>query len=273
MEIFLAYIPFLIALGLAAGFLAGLLGIGGGIILVPGLYFLFKALGYDTALLMHMAIGTSLAVIIPTGISSMLAHNRKGAVLWDVVRAIGPGIVAGVIAGTIIAKLLSAAGLILVFAVSLIVFAGLMQIPPPVSTEEKKPRIPPVRGMAGGLGVGILSTLMGIGGATLNVPFMTLHGIRIHNAVASSSALGPFIALPGALGFIVIGWNISGLPPFSLGYVNMAALLFIAPVSMMMAPFGAKAAHRLSVTSLRRVFALFLCVVAVKMIYEALMNV
>ncbi len=270
MENFLAQahilMPLLIALGLMAGFMAGLLGIGGGIILVPGLFFLFKMLGYDPSLLMHLSVGTSLAIIIPTGISSALAHKRHGAVRMDVVLAIGPGIVAGVAGGTFIAGVLSGASLTLIFACALIVFSILMQIPSKQGAGDATIHQP--AGTLGGMAVGVLSTLMGIGGATLNVPFMTLNGIPIHNAVASSSALGPFIALPGTIGFILIGWGITGLPPLSVGYVNMAALMVIAPFSMLAAPWGAKAAHTLSIALLRRVFSAFLIVVAVKMIWE-----
>ncbi len=262
----------LILLGGVAGFMAGLLGIGGGIILVPGLYFVFKTLGYDTSVLMHVCVGTSLAVIIPTGISSSLAHYKKGAVRMDLVKRIGGGVVIGVIAGTVLAHYLSGDSMTLVFAVALFIFAGLMQIKP-----KQKPGVDaqaaygPKQPYAsiGGLIIGVLSSLMGIGGATLNVPFMTLSGVAIHQAVASSSAMGPLIALPGTIGFILIGWNEPGLPPYSLGYVNLIALALITPSSVFMAPFGAKVAHKISVVALRRVFAIFIVIVAIKMLLEA----
>lgn len=259
-------LPLLIFLGLLSGFLAGLLGIGGGIVLVPGLYFLFKTLGYDPGLLMHLAVGTSLAIIIPTGIISARSHNRRGAVRWDVVRKIGPGLVAGVVAGTVTASHVGGDSLTVIFAVALIGLAILMQLPP-IQKENADLKQP--LATIGGLGVGWLSSLMGIGGATLNVPFMTMHGISIHRAVGSSSALGPFIALPGAIGFMVIGWNITGLPPFSWGYVNLLAMLLIVPFSMLSAPFGVRAAHSLPVDKLRVVFAFFVFTVAIKMGVEA----
>ena len=272
MEDFIAHapvlIPLLLALGAAAGFMAGLLGIGGGIILVPGLYFLFKTLGYPAEMLMHLSVGTSLAIIIPTGLSSARAHYKRGAVRFDLVRHIGPGIVAGVIAGTAIADRLSGQSLTIVFAAALIFFAALMQIPPKVR-DDASHTIRQPKGTLGGLVVGALSSLMGIGGATLNVPFMTLNGVPIHNAVATSSALGPLIALPGTIGFIVIGLGAEGLPPFSVGYINLLAALVIAPVSVIAAPYGAKAAHAVSVTVLRRIFSAFIVIVAVKMIWEA----
>lgn len=271
MEQFISHAPFLIplllALGAAAGFLAGLLGIGGGIVLVPGLYFIFKTLGYAEANLMHLAVGTSLAIIIPTGISSARAHYRKNAVRMDVVKMVGPGIVFGVAAGTVIAGGLSGAALTIVFAGALFLFAGLMQIPPKV--REHGHSMTPAKGAAGGFVVGVLSSLMGIGGATLNVPFMTLNGVPIHQAVGSSSALGPVIALPGTIGFIVIGLGVPELPPFSLGYINLLAACVIAPLSVVAAPYGAALAHGASVKTLRRVFSAFIIIVAVKMIWEA----
>lgn len=273
MEVFLSHapvlLPLLIALGLVAGFMAGLLGVGGGIILVPGLYFLFKTLGYAPDHLMHLAVGTSLAIIIPTGISSAFAHYKRGAVRMDLVRHIGPGIVIGVMAGTVIAGIISGTELKMIFAGALFFFAALMQIPP--KPQEGGPKeMGYGRGSAGGFVVGVLSSLMGIGGATLNVPFMTLHGVPIHNAVASSSALGPIIALPGTIGFIIIGWNAQDLPPLSWGYVNLLALAVIAPLSAFAAPYGARAAHAVSVVILRRIFSIFIIIVAIKMLWEAM---
>lgn len=273
MEEFLAHapilIPLLIALGLVAGFMAGLLGIGGGAVLVPGLFFLFQTLGYPQESLMHLAVGTSLAIIIPTGLSSARAHFKRGAVRIDLVKHIGPGIVAGVMAGTCIADILSGHELTLVFGGALICFAALMQIPPKVR-EDASHTIGLANGSIGGFAVGTLSSLMGIGGATLNVPFMTLNGVGIRNAVATASALGPFIALPGTLGFIVIGWGEAGLPPFSLGYINLLSAAMIAPLSVLVAPYGAAAAHKVSVTALRRIFSAFIVLIAAKMMWGAL---
>lgn len=273
MEEFLAHapilVPLLIALGLAAGFMAGLLGIGGGIILVPGLFFLFKTLGYAPDILMHLAVGTSLAIIIPTGISSARAHFKRGAVKVDLLKHIGPGIVMGVAAGTLIADILTGHQLTFVFAGALFFFAILMQVPPKVR-EDASHTIGIMKGTIGGFVVGIFSSLMGIGGATLNVPFMTLNGISIHKAVATASALGPVIAIPGTLGFIIIGWDHAGLPPFSFGYINLLAAVLIAPLGVLAAPYGAAAAHKVSVTTLRRIFSLFIVIVAAKMMWDAL---
>lgn len=261
-------LPLLLALGAFSGFLAGLLGIGGGIVLVPGLYFVFSTLGFSPAIIMHMAVGTSLAIIIPTGISSGLAHYRRGAVRMEAVRRIGPGIVIGVGAGTMIANSLSGHALTLIFAVALIFLAALMQVKPRERIDGAH-GIGPINGTVGGFVVGALSSLMGIGGATLNVPFMTLNGLTIHQAVASASALGPVIALPGAIGFILIGLDAPALPPFTLGYVHLAALVIVAPLSVLTAPLGARAAHAVSVKALRRIFSAFIVIVAIKMFWDA----
>jgi len=272
MEDFLAQapvlVPLLLALGLTAGFMAGLLGVGGGIILVPGLYYIFTALGYAPEHLMHVAVGTSLAIIIPTGLSSAFAHYKRGAVKFDLVKHIGPGIVAGVVVGAALADRLAGHTLTLIFAAALLFFAALMQIPPKAREDGAHSMRQP-RGSIGGFVVGTLSSLMGIGGATLNVPFMTMNGVSIHHAVATASALGPLIALPGTVGFMVIGWNESALPPFSVGYVNLAAFALIAPLSVMIAPLGAAVAHKVSVLTLRRVFSVFIVIVALNMMWKA----
>lgn len=257
----------IIALGGVAGFMAGLLGIGGGMILVPGLYYLFSLCGFDHPQLMHLAVGTSLAIIIPTGLSSARAHYKKGGVRLDIVRAVGPGIVIGVGIGTLIADSLSGHGLKIIFAAALVVFALLMQIPAEKFRLRDHMPAQPWPTFAGML-IGALSTLMGIGGATLNVPYQTLNGVPIHTAIGSSSAMGPLIALPGAIGFIIIGWHETGLPPLSLGYVSVLALAAIAPVSVMAAPWGARAAHALPVKSMRRVFSFFIVMIAAKMMYD-----
>lgn len=259
-------IPLLLMLGVLSGVLAGLLGIGGGIVLVPGLYHLFHHLGYDQDILMHLAVGTSLAIIIPTGLSSARSHAKKGAVDMGLVRMIGFGLVIGVMAGTFVAGNISGNSLTVIFAVALAFFAILMNIPPRV--KDAKPLAQSIASI-GGLVVGVLSSLMGIGGATLNVPFMTLHGVPIHRAVGSSSAMGPLIAIPGTIGFAIIGWHVAGLPPLSLGYINMAAFIVIAPASVLAAPLGVMLAHKLNVKHLRIVFSIFLIIVATKMAWGA----
>ena len=264
-------IPLLIfMLGLAglAGFLAGLLGIGGGLVIVPGLYFIFNYLGYEESQLMHVAVGTSLATIIGTGLSSARAHYKKGSVRLDLVKNIGIGMVVGVGIGTIIASVVSGLWLTIFFAVTLVILAFLMRLnPEKIKLYDDVPK-QPVPIMAGSI-IGTICTLMGIGGAALNVPYMTMNNVSIHRAIGTSSALGLFIALPGSIGFIIIGlMNGENLPPFSLGYINLLALLIIVPVTTLVAPFGVAMAHQLSIKKLRHVFSWFMIFIALRMLYE-----
>lgn len=259
---------FLLSLGALAGFLAGLLGIGGGLVLVPGLYFGLKALGFESEALMHVAVGTSLAVIIPTGLSSARAHWRRGAVRFDLVKQIGPGILIGVGIGTLIAHQIEKQGMTVFFACALTALALLMLINParfsPLQTTPPQPWM----GLSGTV-IGVFSSLMGIGGATISVPWMAICRVPMHTAVGTASALGILIAIPAALGFIVIGWQAEGLPPFSLGYINFLAWPLIIPASVLAAPWGAKLAHSVSVDRLRKIFAWFLVIIAAKMMWEA----
>ena len=265
----LLWVPLLIGLGGLAGFLAGLLGIGGGMILVPGLFFSLSALGYTSDHLMHLAVGTSLAIIIPTGLSSALSHARRKAVRMDLVCRIGPGILLGVAVGTFIAGQISGDHLKLVFAVALLALSGLMMIDSTRFHWAKDVPGQPWSGLAGGV-IGALSALMGIGGATISVPYMTLCRVPIHQAVGTASALGMVISIPAATGYAVIGWGQEGLPPFTFGYINMLAFFLIAPFSILAAPWGARAAHSISVHALRKVFVVFLMIVSLRMLYDAL---
>ncbi len=262
-------IALLIAIGCVAGFLAGLMGIGGGIILVPGLYYGFASLGFAPESLMHVAVGTSLATMVATGLSSARAHWQRGNVDLVLVRAIGPGIVTGVIIGTLLAGIISGAGLRLFFAAALMGLALIMTVNPDrYLIADTMPRRP-WPGVAGAV-VGVVSTLMGIGGAVMNVPYMCLHRVPIHCAVGTAAALGLFIAVPGLAGFILIGWGQADLPPLSFGYVNLAAWAVIIPFSVMCAPLGARLAHALPVPALRRVFAFLILVVGARMLLEVL---
>ncbi len=265
----------LACLGGVAGFLAGLLGVGGGIVLVPGLYFVFHSLqsqmGFDPAYLMHISVGTSLAIIVPTGLSSALSHKRKGSVDFTLVRNIGIGVVFGVALATWIARGLDEAAMKMIFASAILVLAGIMMVNPSrfkLSGHEPKQ---PFTTIAGGI-IGTLSTLIGIGGATLSVPYMSLHGVSMHRAVGTASALGLVIAIPAALGFAFIGWGLDNLPPFSIGYVNVLAWACIIPVSVSVAPIGASVAHRISVKRLKMIFAIFMVLVAFNMWRKILMG-
>lgn len=251
------------------GILAGLLGVGGGIVLVPCIYYGLGAAGAAPDHAMHIAVGTSLAVIVPTGLASARAHGKKGAVLPEILRLTGPGIVAGTIIGTLAAGYFSGDALKGIFAVALAGLTVVMMFDP--ARLSRATEIPGRLGSGlAGCAIGALATLMGIGGATVSVPWMTLHGIPIHKAVGTAAALGLLISIPAALGFVLIGLDADGLPPFSLGYVNMAAWTVIAPAAVLTAPWGARAAHALPVKPLRRIFAGFMAVVALRMLYEML---
>lgn len=267
----LAYGPLALAMlaaGLAAGVLAGFLGVGGGIVLVPVLFQAFGFLGIDEAVRMHLAVGTSLASIVPTSIRSVTKHDAKGAVDRPVLIAWAPAIVIGVILGALIADRVDGTVLTLVFAVlALSVAAQMAFLPDRLRLGEAMPG-EPVRSSIGGT-IGLASTLMGIGGGTFGVTVMTLYGMPIHRAIGTASGLGLIISVPGMIGFILAGQGASGLPPASLGYVNALALAFIIPMTWLAVPWGVALAHRISRAALRRAFAGFLGLNAVLMITES----
>lgn len=260
--------PLFMGLGVLSGFLAGLLGVGGGIVLVPGLFFLFSQLGYAPEHLMHMAVGTSLAIIIPTGFSSARSHWKRGAVNFVLLRRLAPWILLGVGFGTLIANAISGDAMHMIFAAMLIFLAALMNLDPSRFSFSPRALEQPWSGIMGAV-IGVLSTLMGIGGATVSVPYMTLGRTPIREAIGTASALGPVISIPAAIGFVIIGFMAAPgtLPPFSLGYINFAAWVFIVPFSVLVAPLGARVAHRVPVKTLRMIFSVFLMIVALRMLY------
>ena len=254
-------------LGLATGFLAGLLGIGGGMIMVPFISAILAARGVSPGLSVKMAIATSMATIIFTSISSVYAHHKKGAVRWDIVKGLAPGIVLGAMVASLgVFAVLK--GSVLAF-----VFAGFVSFSATQMFLDKKPaptrQIPGTAGLlsAGGV-IGFLSGLVGAGGGFVSVPFMTWCNVAIHNAVATSAALGFPIAVANVAGYIVAGQNVQGLPPYAFGYLWLPALVVIASCSVLMAPLGAKAAHALPVKKLKRVFASVLYLLAIYMLYK-----
>jgi uncharacterized membrane protein YfcA len=259
----------LMAAGLVAGFLAGLLGIGGGGVLVPVLYEVFGFLDVDPAVRMHMALGTTLAVILPTALKSFSAHRARGAVDVDLLKRVAPWVIAGVIAGVLIAKVSSGATLKWVWAIA----AGLVAIKMALGREDWRlgDHLPgrPWPEIAAAA-VGLLSTLMSIGGATFVVPMLTLYGFAILPAVATASGVGPMIALPGVLGYAWAGWGADHLPPLSVGYVNLLGLAIIAPVSVYAAPFGVRLAHNIPRRKLELAFAAFLGCVSARFLFDLL---
>ncbi len=253
-----------------SGFLAGLLGIGGGLVLVPGLYFIFHLLGYQGDTIMHLAVGTSLATICASSLSSAWAHYKKGGVRFDWVKKIGIGLVVGVGIGTLIASHVSGLWLQIFFAVTLVVLAGLMRVNPEKIKPFKKSPSNVWSVFVGGI-IGIISTLMGIGGAALNVPYMVFNKVPIHQAIGSAAMMGFFIAIPGAFGFLIIGQGQEAdLLPFSIGYINLLALAVLIPVSVIVAPIGAYFSHKFSTKRLRSIFGIFMIIVAAKMIFEVI---
>jgi uncharacterized membrane protein YfcA len=250
--------------GLVAGTVAGLLGVGGGIVLVPVLYQTLAFLGVDESVRMPLAVGTSLATIIPTSIRSTLSHNEKGAVDWAMLKAWAAPTVIGVLIGTWLAAIVGGKGLTAVFAVG----AGALGLFMVLGREDWRLGNTVPRGLGSwllGLANGCLSVMMGIGGGTFGVTVMTLYGTSIHRAVATAAGFGLIIALPGAIGMIVSGWSARELIPFSLGYVNLIGLALIVPATILAAPWGVAIAHSLSRRTLRLAFGLFLCATAVRM--------
>jgi len=262
-------IVYLVVLGLCTGFLAGLLGIGGGMIMVPFLTAILTARGVSPDLAVKVAIATSMSTIVFTSISSLRAHHKRGAVRWDIVRGLAPGIVIGAALASVgVFAVLKGAWLALFFALFVSFSATQMLL-------DRKPK--PSRGLPGTVGqlgagsvVGFLSGLVGAGGGFVSVPFMTWCNVAIHHAVATSAALGLPIALANTVGYVVAGQGVEGLPTGAVGYVFVPALAVIAAASVLMAPWGVRAAHALPVKSLKRVFASVLYLLAAYMVWKAL---
>jgi len=261
----------LLSLGLCSGFLAGLLGIGGGMLMVPFLTIILSARGVDAGMAVKMAIATSMATIMFTSLSSVRAHHKRGAVRWDLVRGLAPGIVlGGLLAGAGIFALIKGQALALVFAV-FVGFSATQML------RNKKPapsrQMPGTAGQLGaGAGIGLLSGLVGAGGGFVSVPFMTWCNVAMHSAVATSAALGFPIALANTLGYVLGGWQLPAALPGALGYLYLPALAVIASASVLMAPLGARAAHAMNVQQLKRAFALLLYLLAAYMLYKGLLR-
>ena len=255
-------------LGAIAGVLAGLLGVGGGIVIVPMLVFAFGWQNFPQDVLMLMALGTSMGSIMFTSISSSLAHSRNKGVQWDAVRNITPGILIGTFCGSFLASHVPARFLQLFFVDFL--FFVITQM---LSGKKPKPsrHLPGLGGMsvAGGI-IGVVSSLVGIGGGTLSVPFLLWNNLDMRKAIGTSAAIGFPIALAGCFGYIVNGWNAANLPPYSFGYIYLPSLFGIVIVSMFTAPLGARLAQTLPVPKLKKCFALLLIVVGIRMLLKAL---
>jgi uncharacterized membrane protein YfcA len=251
-------------LGAVAGLTAGLFGVGGGLIIVPTLLWVFTSQGVDQSVVMHLAVGTSLATIIVTSLSSMYAHNKRKAIQWAVFFILTPGIVVGAWLGAAVADILSTVWLQRVFALFAMLVAMHLFIDVDFGKHNDLPgRL--VMSLAGAI-IGMISSIVGIGGGSMTVPYLHWNGVDIRNAVATSSACGLPIALAGTIGFIVVGWNEAALPSGSSGYVYWNAMPWIVLASSVVAPLGATLAHSLSTNILRKLFALLLFVVGLKLI-------
>lgn len=255
-------------LGLMTGFLAGLFGIGGGAVMVPLLTVMFVAQGFAPDYVVHLALGTSMAAIVPTSIASLRAHNKHGAVLWPAVRGLAPGIVVGTFAATFLAAWLSPRPLAIFFCLFMTYVAVQMVL-------NRKPdaarELPGLTGLTGaGMGIGSVSALVAIGGGTMTVPFLVWCNVRLQTAIGTSAAVGLPIALAGSLGYILNGWGIPELPAYTLGFVYWPAVLVMAGASFFSAPLGARLAHSLPVATLKKLFAALVILLALQMLRTVL---
>lgn len=265
MEALPSFMPSYLLLGAVAGFCAGLFGIGGGLLIVPVLAWLLQGQLPPGAPLMHIAVGTSLATIVPTALASIYTHHRRGAVAWPLVRRLAPGIVAGTAGGAVIADLIDSDGLRVIFAVFLGAAALQMAFG---AVPAARRDLPGYAGMtAAGIVIGGVSALVGIGGGTLTTPFLAWCRVELRRAIATSAACGLPIALSGTAAYLIAGLDSPDLPAGSSGYVHWPAALTIAATSVVCAPFGARLTHALPVTPLRRLFALLLVAAAIRLLF------
>ena len=256
----------LLAIGAFAGVIAGLLGVGGGIVLVPAFYYAFTGLGYGGPDVMQVCLATSLATIIVTSIRSVLAHNRKGAVDWAILKGWAPGIAIGAVVGMLAVAQLRTPTLQAIFGVLALVVAFYLgfgradwRLAPEMPKGGRRAVLSP--------SVGFLSVLMGIGGGSFGVPLMSLHGVPIHRAVATAAGFGVVIAVPSVAGFLLT--EVTGAPPYTVGAVNLPAFVVIIAMTLITTPWGVKLAHAMDPKPLRRVFAVFLALVALNMLRKA----
>lgn len=262
----LPLLALLLAIGAFTGVIAGLLGVGGGIVLVPCFFYLFGQLGYGSDHLMQVCIGTSAATIVVTSLRSLAMHNRKGAVDWEMLKAWAPWLVLGSVLGVVAAWFLKTVALQAIFG-GLAMLAGLYMAFGRASWRlgEEMPG-QPVAGMQAVV-LAFFSTLMGIGGGTFGVPLMTLYGKPIHKAVATASGFGVAISLPSLAGFLML--RVPDAPPFSIGAVNLAAFAIVIPLTFLTTPYGVRLAHSMNPAPLKRAFAIFLTLVGANMLRKA----
>ncbi|MDU8928927.1 sulfite exporter TauE/SafE family protein [Alisedimentitalea sp. MJ-SS2] len=267
MPLLLAMVALLVVTGGIAGVLAGLLGVGGGVVLVVAFFYVFQTLGFDGPQLMQVCLATSLATIIVTSVRSVMSHNKKGAVDWDILRGWAPGIAVGAVLGMFVASRLSSTTLQGIFGVLALIVALYLAFGRQnwrLGEEMPKGRAR----VATSPVVGFLSVLMGIGGGSFGVPLMTLHGVPIHRAVATAAGFGVIIAVPSVIGFLFL--PIKNAPPLTVGAVNLVAFGIVIAMTLITTPWGVKLAHAMDPKPLKRVFAAFLALVAINMLRKAL---
>ncbi|MBL4894952.1 MAG: sulfite exporter TauE/SafE family protein [Emcibacter sp.] len=270
-ELYLPLILLMLATGLVGGVMAGLMGIGGGIVIVPVLEFALGFIGVDPQIRMHVAVATSLATIIPTSISSSRAHHKRGAVDFSLARHWGPAIFFGATIGTWLAAQADSASLSAIFAIVASFIALKMILPLENIRLTKAVPKGPLGQLCPGI-IGMVSTMMGIGGGAMSVTALTIFNVPIHRAVATSAFFGLLIAVPGTIGFMITGQGNALLPPGSIGFVNVIGFLILSPATFLAAPLGVRIAHALTQRQLSITFGSFLMIVAVRMLYRTFMS-
>ncbi len=269
MSLLFGMLALLLVIGAFAGVLAGLLGVGGGIVLVPAFFYAFQTLGYDGPQLMQICLATSLATIIVTSLRSVHSHHKKDAVDWDILRRWAPGIAVGALVGVFVASSLRSTTLQMVFGVFGIVIGLYMgfgrsewRLGDAMPKGVKRAILSPA--------IGFMSVLMGIGGGSFGVPMMSLFNVPIHRAVATAAGFGVLIAVPSVAGFLLLDIGPDGRPPYTIGAVNLVAFVVIVAMTLITAPLGVKLAHAMDPKPLKRIFAVFLTLVALNMLRKAL---
>ena len=260
----------LLVIGAFAGVLAGLLGVGGGIVLVPAFFYAFQMLGYDGPQLMQMCLATSLATIIVTSVRSVHSHNKKGAVDWDILRGWAPGIAVGAVLGMLVVSQLRSTTLQAIFGILALIVGVYMSFG---RAEWRLGQVMPKGPLRLILSpsVGFMSVLMGIGGGSFGVPLMALFNTPIHRAVATAAGFGVVIAVPAVIGFLFVDMQME-VPPFTIGAVNFVAFFVIIAMTLITAPWGVKLAHAMDAKPLKRAFGVFLVLVALNMLRKAMMG-
>lgn len=264
-QTFVEILAILLGTGAIAGTAAGLLGVGGGIVIVPMLYWISPLLGLAPDVVVHTAVGTSLATIIPTSIASVRAHARRGAVDGRLLKLWGPAVFGGAALGGIASAYLDGGALAGVFGVVALVVAVNMALPKPLILADAIPASPAINRLIA-TAIGFVSALMGIGGGTLSVPTLALFSFPIHRAVGTASAFGLAIAVPAVVGYVWGGWDVPGRSAYSLGYVDLRAAVPLVIMTVLFAPLGARIAHGIDRTPLKRCFAIFLAITAIRML-------